>query len=47
MQDIVFLIIKIFFVILAVSVIGMLAAIIIRKSKQNDEVDITKENPRD
>jgi hypothetical protein len=47
MQDIVFLIIKIFFVILAVSVIGMLAAIIIRKSKQNDEVDITKENSRD
>jgi preprotein translocase subunit SecG len=47
MQDIVFLIIKIFFVILAVSVIGMLVAIILRKSKQNSEASMTKENSKD
>ncbi|MED7787758.1 hypothetical protein [Francisella sp. 19X1-34] len=37
MQDIVFLIIKIFFVILAVSVIGMLIAIVLKKSKYKDD----------
>lgn len=44
MQGIVFLIIKIFFVILAVSVIGMLLAIIIRKSKQYTSSDSINKN---
>lgn len=44
MQDIVFFIIKIFFVVLAVSVIGILATIIFKKSKQNDDLNITNES---
>ncbi|WP_173647412.1 hypothetical protein [Francisella uliginis] len=44
MQDIVFFIIKIFFVVLAVSVIGILATIIFKKPKQNDDLNITNES---
>ena len=44
MQDIVFFIIKIFFVVLAVSVIGILATIIFKKFKQNDDLNIPNES---
>ncbi|APC92167.1 MULTISPECIES: hypothetical protein [Francisella] len=37
MQELVFFIIKIFFVLLAVSVLGIVAAIIIRKDKQDKQ----------
>lgn len=38
MQELVFLIIKVFFVILAISVVGIVATVIIRKPKPEDDV---------
>ncbi|WP_169709701.1 hypothetical protein [Francisella halioticida] len=47
MQEIIFLIIKIFFVILAISVIGILAKIIIRKPKQDNDLNIVNKSTKD
>lgn len=46
MQGIVFFIIKIFFVILAVSVIGLLAAVILRKPKEDSCRTLDKKRPK-